>query len=862
VTLTIYQLQGEGTTPAADGSTDVTPANIGVNRITSGTDATQVNKGTGSQKLAVATPPPGVVYYVEYAGTNTVNIDRFRADTPSKTMSTDLVFRTPDVTPPNISNPTTMATVRWWNVTAGTFGIAMRVMYDYQSRILLRDFSNTNTNDIVALTSVPLNTWYRMDLDLIVGSATTAPFDGHLALDFYTPPNSSTPANVSPVTSSTWNLGTQPIYAVDPGMIAAVSQTQKFGLAQIKLENDRGSHIGQLLANTAAGGTSGTQITSAAQTGGKSGAYLSLADLSGATVWFDSAHARTSGGMGYRVDVPANAAGYLTVPLGVRNTGVTACRLRMTKYIDALPSTSERIFDIRATNGGRICQAYITSTGKLRFDDSSANSTTSGQAVLVGQQITFEVYFTIGGSLGMRAYKNNDPAGGTLFERTTDSPGTINADSLRLGRGVAIATAGSHYWSEIYYEPYVGGSYLGPYAGGINTNAANFTAPPTNVQVAAGTGSFGSGTVSGAGQAIDVAFAVTTGGTFTARQKTNQNATAQVTATGAAGVAQAKLATAQGAVTATGTLTGTTQRSLIAGGAVTSTGVVGSTSVTTASVQPAVVTSTGTAAAQVVGTSGVLGTVAAIGTAAATSVASLASQSAVTALGQVAATVTRPGSASGQVTATGSASSTQTAPVVAQGIVTSTMDGDATVGYPIAAALGIVTDTGTVSGATVTYPTLSAVVTATAEADVLQRIGNNGASAQVTATGFVIFSVPGGEIPTGPGSGARWRAWVDPVNAELEQGSTEYVEVHVAWPPYEGIVVDFCLSQERHEPANPQWHGASITTGLVYCEVGPGSPVGMLPSGTVWIFLRVSNADQESPIIRAGHLRVNRLETF
>jgi YD repeat-containing protein len=219
MTVKTYTFEGtQGTT--------VTAANSGVSQVSS-------SPGTITYDAAMAATGTTGAKFV--SASSVIAIARPLANAPANQMAFSGTVTTPAVAPSGGLFVTVM-TLRHAS------GTVLRVKYTAAGALVLQDA--TGANDVTLLTGVALATQYRIEIVALVGAATSAPFDGHYAINVYPAGGGSTPLNGSPVTGTTYNLGTAAIVGGDVGVTNVIAQVVTMGWDDVQFNDGGTTEIG------------------------------------------------------------------------------------------------------------------------------------------------------------------------------------------------------------------------------------------------------------------------------------------------------------------------------------------------------------------------------------------------------------------------------------------------------------------------------------------------------------------------------------------------------------------------------------------------------------------------------------------
>lgn len=210
-----------------------------------GTQGAQITAANSGASQISATP--GILTYDSaYASSGTtgakvvsaasvIAIARLLANAPAAQMAFEGSFTTPAVTPGS-GTYVTMMTLR------NASGTALRIKYTPANSIVLMDAGALN--DVTLLAGASPATQYRIAIVCLVGAATVAPYDGHYSINIYPAGGGTTPANASPLTSPTYNLGTTPIVGGDFGVTNIISSVITMGFDDIQFNDGGAAEIG------------------------------------------------------------------------------------------------------------------------------------------------------------------------------------------------------------------------------------------------------------------------------------------------------------------------------------------------------------------------------------------------------------------------------------------------------------------------------------------------------------------------------------------------------------------------------------------------------------------------------------------
>lgn len=211
------------------------------------------------------------------------------------------------------------------------------------------------------------------------------------------------------------------------------------------------------LANTGEGGTNGTAITAATQTGGASGNAFDAMSLgtSGAMA-FDNAHPAHGANMGYKITQPATLTTIYTswtTSLGTLSTNQTLYG-RVYYWASVISGTSIRLFN--AYNGTTLLGglSLASGTNALQWRSSAdASVGVNGTNIPINTLVRIEFQMTgIGGGATALGGTANWYTGDSATTANTASTlsgaagGTLAPNGIRWMAGVASGTASTAFW--------------------------------------------------------------------------------------------------------------------------------------------------------------------------------------------------------------------------------------------------------------------------------------------------------------------------------------------------------------------------------------------------------------------------------
>lgn len=203
--------------------TAVTTANSGASQIsaTPGTvtyDASMAENGTTGAKFT--------------NGTGVVCIGRWLANNADTQMAFAGVVTTPNVAP--ASGIVTMGTLRW------SGGVSLRFNYSNTNTITVTDAAGANTVTLLTVAQgSAINTRFRIEAVVTVGTGTG---DGHYEISVYAANGGTTQLNH--ISSTTYNLGTNPIVGGDFGIINIVTPVYSVGWDDLQFNDGSSAEIG------------------------------------------------------------------------------------------------------------------------------------------------------------------------------------------------------------------------------------------------------------------------------------------------------------------------------------------------------------------------------------------------------------------------------------------------------------------------------------------------------------------------------------------------------------------------------------------------------------------------------------------
>jgi hypothetical protein len=475
--------------PDGNGSTVVD----GTQQSLTNTGASQINGTAANAKFLFSKGVDGRLGFRWLSGAGVISATRKTFSSSGTTFRFRGTVTLPNPLPSNASNNANLGTLR------GS-GTACRFTLTNTGQVRLDDAAALAANNLVLGTASPGDQVW-VEVWGVVGSSTSNSAVHARAWNR----NTGTALGVQ-LDSTVYNLGTAAIGSGDFGVFfAAAADSHEVGWTEILFEDGVASSFGGPptgvnRTNDAEGLTAGNQITTSAGSAANGNSQLDLSALNGQPLYVDSAHP-AHGTKGFRLDVAASGTGHLAMTLN----NATYFRIRATKYIGMIPTTSTRYLTVPSSTSGHVMYGYITSTGKVRVDDNTGQQALSTGSVLVGNQVTWEAYGKVGtstttGVLHARVYKNNDPTGGILVADTaltaTDTGlGTIA--NLLLGRGVGTSDIESMYWDDIAVETSTTAftSFIGPASGGVSVLDGTFSGAVATATTLAKPGIFDASTV-------------------------------------------------------------------------------------------------------------------------------------------------------------------------------------------------------------------------------------------------------------------------------------------------------------------------------------------------------------------------------
>lgn len=220
MTLKTYTLEGTN-------ATAVTTANSG---------ASQISAAPGTITYDTAMAATGSTGAKVISAASVVAIARLLANASDLQMAFEGSLTTPAVAPGS-GTYVTLMTLRHAS------GVVLRVKYTPAGAIVLSDA--TGLNDVTLITGAALATQYRVAIVVLVGASTTVgAYDGHYSINIYPAGGGTTPINVAPITSLTYNLGVSPVVGGDFGVTNLVAAAHTVGFDDIQFNDGGAAEIG------------------------------------------------------------------------------------------------------------------------------------------------------------------------------------------------------------------------------------------------------------------------------------------------------------------------------------------------------------------------------------------------------------------------------------------------------------------------------------------------------------------------------------------------------------------------------------------------------------------------------------------